>query len=450
MLGIAGVGMSGLAKLAQDRGDTVTGCDLEGGAVLEELRGRGIPCSVGHSPEHIDGSEIVVRSTAVPCSEPEILEAYRRQKVVLTRGRFLTKILPDKEIIGVTGSHGKTTTTWLISALLIRGGFDPSVIVGGRVKELGGNHRSGKGQYFVAELDESNGSHLEATPLYSVLTNIDREHTDYYTSPAKIRTSFEEYVRAAKPAGCVFGCWDDPLVKDILQVLGSERRWRSYGLSPDAEFTADDFQHGTDLMSFTVKRCGTALGRVRMRLPGEHNATNALAAIAVALEVGVPWDVITSTLAEVSGVDRRQEFLGAAGGVRVYDDYGHHFTEVKALLRAMRTRIKGRMIGIFQPHRFTRTKDLYAEFGDAFTGLDQLFVMPIYAACEEPIDGVSSQLIVDAVKANGQVRVESSDNPVHQVLGVLQPGDTVITIGAGNVWRVGVTILDELRRRSCQ
>lgn len=446
MVGTGGIGMSALAKFAQDRGAKVSGCDMVDSEMLEELRRRGIRCWVGHSPQHIEDAELVVRSTAVPATEPEILEAYRRHTVVLTRGKFLARILHEYTVIAVTGSHGKSTTTCFVAQVLLRAGLDPCVLVGGIVEDLGGNYRYGKGGFFVIELDESSGSHLELQPNFAVVTNIDWDHTDYYRSLSDVEKSFQIFVESVDGSGCLFGCWDDERVRPLLQIT---KRASSYGLSQGADLRAIDVEFLPDITHFSVSYKGKLLGRTFIRPPGLHNVRNALAGIAVGQELGIEWSAISEGLKECRGVKRRQEFVGSALGVSVYDDYAHHPTEVRELLKAMRTRVEGRIVAVFQPHRYTRTRDLHEQFGDAFDGVNYLVVTPIYPACEAEIEGISHELIVEAVRQSGKVPVEASLSPVESTLSILQHGDTLLTIGAGDVWKVGKEILEHLRRKEC-
>ena len=447
-LGIGGIGTSALAAMALESGAIVSGCDIKGGPMADRLAARGCRIQIGHDPVHLEGVELVVRSSAVPESNPEVQAALARHIPVITRARMLARMVADRRLVAVSGTHGKTTTTWMLAKLLLEARHDPSVMVGGVVDELGGNYRLGSGSCFVVEVDESDGSLLEFRPDFSIVTNLDLDHVDHYPDLAAVQAVFRRYVARTRSGGCVIMC------ADSLPALGALDGWTghliTYGFAETADFQAVNLRLEPEASTFDVRRPDGSLPDLRLALPGKHNVQNALAAVALAWTLGLDDAVVRRALDSLSGVRRRLEVKGIVAGVKVLDDYGHHPTEIRALIPSARRLTSGRLVAVFQPHRYTRTASLAAEFGGCFEGLDLLVILPIYSAGEEPIEGVTSELIARAVEAHGSppcVCHDDFDSARSFLIGQLQPGDSLLTIGAGDVYRLGEQLLADLGRQ---
>jgi UDP-N-acetylmuramate--alanine ligase len=441
-VGVGGIGMSAIALMAGECGASVSGCDVSDGPTMRTLAARDFRVSVGHDPAHLEGVALVVRSSAVSEDHPEIRAARERGIPVIGRARMLARLANGHRVVGIAGTHGKTTTTWIVASLLLEARYDPSVMVGGMVGELGGNYRVGAGQYMVTEVDESDGSLLEFQPYVSVVTNVELEHVDRYPDLGAVQETFREYLRGTQPDGCAVVCADCPAAMETLS--GSSKRSRTYGFQPGAEVRGRNLRLEGTRSRMDVERPSGPLDGLEVGLPGRHNAQNALAAVAVADELGIGDEPLRRALGQLVGVDRRLQVKGCVSGVRVVDDYAHHPTEIAATLAAMRQMVDGRLIGAFQPHRYSRTQQLGDKFGACFDKLDRLVILPIYGAGEEPIDGVTSQIVVDAVEERGNVPYTlcgSIAEAVEYVRGALAPGDTLITLGAGNVYQVGDALL---------
>ncbi len=442
---IGGIGMSALARIAVHRGSTVSGCDGVDGPVLDGLRERAITCHVGHSPAHLDGVDIVVYSTAVPLDSPEMAAAAERGIRIVHRGSFLAWLQDGHETVAVSGAHGKTTTTWIVANALIRAGLDPTVAVGGLVADLDGNSRCGTGGIFVTEADESDRSFLRLSPKYPVITNIDADHLDHYAGIGEIRDAFAQFAEPG-PGGAVIACIDGPHVEDILS--GVRGRKITYGIGR-GDIAAENVRLEPSRAVYDAVLPGCTLRDVVISMPGVHNVQNSLAALALAHELDLPMDAVCDALANTSHVGRRLEFRGCERGVSVYDDYAHHPAEIAATLEAARMLAPKRLVGIFQPHRYTRTLHLQREFGRAFDRLDLLLIAPIYAASEPPIEGVTSALIARRIEELGDVETELTadfDTAAGRLSADLEPGDTLITLGAGDVWQVGDAVLKDMKQ----
>ena len=447
-LGIGGIGTSALAAMALESGAEVSGCDIKTNPLTDQLAARGCRIHIGHDPAHLAGVELVVRSSAVPESNVEVQAALARHIPVITRARMLARMVSDRRLVAVAGAHGKTTTTWMLSKLLLEARHDPCVMVGGVVDELGGNYHLGSGSCFVVEVDESDGSLLEFRPDFSIVTNLDLDHVDHYPDLGAMQEVFRRYVARTRPGGCVIMC------ADSLPALGALDGWAgrlvTYGFAESADFQATRVRHEAFGSTFDVRRPHDTITDLHLNLPGRHNVQNALAAVALASVLGLDDGVLRRALSTLGGVRRRLEVKGTAGGITVLDDYGHHPTEIRALIPAARRIAAGRLIGVFQPHRYTRTAGLADRFGDCFDGLDLLVLVPIYSAGEEPIEGVSSRLIHQAVEAHGSppcVCLDGLDAAHSFLVDHLEPGDTVLTIGAGDVYRLGERLLEDLEER---
>ncbi|MDQ2948147.1 MAG: UDP-N-acetylmuramate--L-alanine ligase [Acidobacteriota bacterium] len=445
--GIGGIGMSGIAEVLLNLGYQISGSDLKLTATTERLAKLGAVIREGHSASNITGAKAVVVSSAVDRNNPEVLEARRLNIPVIPRGELLAELMRLKYGIAIAGSHGKTTTTSMTAALLSEAGLDPTVVVGGKVASMGGsNARLGNSNFLVVESDESDGSFLKLSPILAVITNIDREHLDHYASIDEIRKSFIEFINKVPFYGAAIVCLDDENVQQILPSIN--RRTITYGMSPQADLAVTGAESGHFDSTFRVHQRGRDLGEFRLRLPGLHNVLNATAAIGVGLELEVGLDQMRHALAEFSGVERRFQLRGQERGVTVIDDYGHHPTEIRATLAAARLCNYKRIHAIFQPHRYSRTQALMDEFAMSFHQADHVQVLDIYAASEEPIEGVSGSALTERMRALGHRSVEFAgtvDQAVDNILQSVREGDLVITLGAGNVWQAGDRLIEKLR-----
>lgn len=443
-IGIGGSGMSGIAEVLLTLGYKVSGSDMKASDVTKRLTQMGARVFIGHKPAQVQGAHVVVTSTAVGPENPELAEALKEKIPVIPRIEMLAELARLKYTVAVAGTHGKTTTTSLTSLVLQAGGMDPTVVIGGRLQNMGTGAKVGRGDYLVAEADESDGSFLKLTPTIAVVTNIDNDHLDYWRRMQSLYTGFEQFANKVPFYGAVILGVDDAGSRRILARL--RRPLVTYGLSAEAEIRAEDVQPSPEGTVFTVKRRNESLGQVRWKVPGRHNVINSLAAVAVGLELGVPFKTITEALSSFQGVGRRLEQKGEAGGVTVLDDYGHHPTEIKATLQALKERFpKRRRVVLFQPHRFSRTKILADEFVGAFHSVDQLFLTEIYPAGEKPVEGVSSQWLAEKFSAKKTpVTVIAKADAAGKLQSVLKPGDVLLTMGAGDVWKVGEALVAAL------
>ena len=445
-VGIGGSGMSGIAEVLLNLGYTVSGSDLKLSPVTGHLQTLGASVFAGHTADNVAGAHVVVTSTAVRPSNPEVAEARRRGVPVIPRAEMLAELMRLKYGIAIAGSHGKTTTTSMVALVLDRGGLDPTVVVGGRIGVLGSGARLGKGEYLVAEADESDRSFLKLSPTLAVVTNIDREHLDAYRDLADIQEAFVGFVNKVPFYGCAVVCLDDPPAKAILPRL--ERRVVTYGLSPQASVSARDLELRATGSSYTAVFQGRPLGTLTLEVPGAHNVTNSLAAVAVGLDLELPFEAIRQGLQSFTGVDRRFQVRGEAGGILVIDDYGHHPTEIRATLETLRRRAgTRRTLVLFQPHRFTRTQALWDEFCSAFRDADVLRLCDVYPASEDPIEGVTSEALAGAIGKRGHPDVAwvgdlraAGERLVREAVA----GDVVLTLGAGSVWTAGEELLRRL------
>ena len=439
--------MSGIAEVLLNLGYQISGSDVKLSPITERLAAMGARVFEGHAASNIAGARALVVSSAVEEQNPEVQEARRLQIPVIPRGELLAELMRLKYGIAVAGSHGKTTTTSLTATILNFAGLDPTVVVGGRVGTMGGsNARVGHSDFLVVEADESDGSFLKLAPIIAVVTNVDREHLDHYPSLDAIRSAFIEFVNKVPFYGAVIVCLDDPNVQGLLPEI--RRRTITYGASAQADVEASDIVHGPFVSEFNIRYRSTSLGRFTLRIPGHHNVLNAMAAIAVAMELDVKPDTIREGLATFSGVDRRFQMRGKERGITVVDDYGHHPTEIRATLDGARLCGFRRIHVLFQPHRYSRTFHLMDEFARSFLQADSVFVMDIYAASEQPIEGVTAEALADRIRQFGHRGVEyvgSIDRGVDALVGAAADGDLVLTLGAGNVWQAGEKVLERLR-----
>src|ERR1700761_6422699 len=448
-IGIGGIGMSGIAEILLSLGYPVSGSDLKPSPITERLAGLGATIFEGHAAANVLGAAVGVVSSAVNDLNPEVVEARASNVPVIQRAEMLAELMRLKYGIAVAGMHGKTTTTSMIATVLAAGGLDPTVVVGGRVDALGSNARLGKSQYLVAEADESDRSFLKLSPILSVVTNLDREHMDCYRDMQDVEAAFLEFMDRVPFYGACTACIDNPQLAALLPRV--QRRVFTYGTSPDADYVLRMLPAVEGVRSrFEVVANGVVLGPFALHVPGRHNVLNATAAVAIATQLDVSPDHIAQALKEFRGVDRRFQLKGTARGVSVVDDYGHHPTEIRATLNAARESGFQRVHVIFQPHRYTRTRDLMDEFATAFDDADTAQVLDIYAASEEPIAGVDSQSLVRAIGRDQVQYAPSFEDAVKRTVARAGDGEVIITLGAGSVSQAAIMVLDALRNATAK
>lgn len=449
-VGIGGIGMSGIAELLLNLGYQVSGSDLKASDITRRLADLGGTIYEGHKAAQITGADVVVKSSAVSESNPEIAAAREASLPVIPRAEMLAELMRLKYSVAVAGAHGKTTTTSIVASVLASGGLDPTVVIGGKLRGVDTNAVLGSGNFIVAEADESDGSFLRMAPSIAVVTNIDREHLDFYSDLDAIIDAFARFIDRIPFYGLAVVCLDNEPVQALIPRI--QKRLVTYGLSSQADIQAREVRCEGHTCRFLVYRKGEALGEVALNLPGMHNVYNALASLAVGFELGVSFEAIGKALAGLKGVRRRMEIKGECDGVIVVDDYAHHPTEIKSTLQAVRDSWRDhRKVVVFQPHRYTRTQALFDEFTRAFYQSDVLLVLPIYPAGEAAIPGVSHSAVCEGVKAHGHknvVCIERFEAAVEQLESLVEPGDVVITLGAGNVWEVGESLLRQLNNRN--
>ncbi len=456
-VGIGGIGMSGIAELLTNLGYEVTGSDVKRSSVTDRLATLGIRVRLGHAAEHVGEADVVVVSSAVRGTNPEVAAAVRRQIPVIPRAEMLAELMRLRYAIAVAGAHGKTTTASMIALVLERAGLDPTAVIGGRFSAFGSNARLGKGELMVAEADESDQSFLKLFPTLAVMTNIDREHLENYGSFGALQQAFVDFANKVPFYGAVVACADDPHLSSVLPRI--TRRVTTYGLNAkDADLSASDVTLGPMTASAIVRRRmrrapengePEILGPVSLKVPGRHNLQNALAAIAVGLELGLPFERIVAGLRDFRGAERRFEVRGEPNGILVVDDYGHHPTEIAAVLDAARP-LQRRIVVAFQPHRFTRTALLLDAFGPAFAGAHHLVLADIYGAGEDPIPGVTTEALAAAIRESVGVAIDVA-GPIENVAGavarVARPGDLVIILGAGSIGTIAEHVIEVLGRK---
>lgn len=445
-VGIGGVGMSGIAEVLLTLGHRVSGSDIVETAASRRLAALGARITYGHDAAAIDeGLSVVVISSAVKYSNPEVLRARELRIPVIPRAEMLAELMRMKSGIAVAGTHGKTTTTSLVATILARAGLDPTVVIGGKVHGIGSNAQLGKGEILVAEADESDGTFLMLSPTIAVVTNIEPEHLDHYGDMERVKSAYLEFMNRIPFFGAAIVCLDDVTIRSLLPHI--RKRVITYGTAPDADFVARDIVvHGMETR-VAIDRGGSPWGELTVRLPGRHQALNAVAAVAVATELDVAFETAAAALAEFGGIHRRFEVCGEASGIMVVSDYGHHPTEIRATLAAAREAFNRRIVVLFQPHRFTRLRDLFTEFLDAFDHADKLYLTDVYPAGEDPIEGVNGELLHFALKRRGHLDVSYVPD-WQRLVPVVQPdlraGDLVIVLGAGNIHDVGEEMVRSL------
>ena len=444
-VGIGGIGMSGIAEVLLNIGYEISGSDIGQSSTVKRLKDLGATITIGHSAENVEGAGVVVTSSAIKSDNPEVLRAKEINIPVIPRAEMLAELMRLRYGIAVAGSHGKTTTTSMTAAVLSYGKLDPTIVVGGRVKTMGTNARLGSGDFMVVEADESDGSFLKLSPVISVLTNIDEEHMDYYKNMDELENTFMAFLDKIPFYGLSVLCIDCPRIKELSNNF--KKRFITYGFDKEAELRAQDVKISGFETKFDVYLNGADLGSVTLHVPGRHNAQNALAAIAIGMELGMSFEDTSKGLSEFRGIDRRLQIKGKQRGITVIDDYAHHPSEIEVTLSAIKESHDGRVVVIFQPHRYSRTKLLFDEFARVLVDTDMLYIMDIYAASEEPIDGVSSEILCQSVieKGGKNVRYLNGEDMLSTVLDDLKQNDIVLTLGAGNIWAFGEKIVEGLR-----
>jgi len=447
-VGIGGIGMSGIAEVLLTLGYVVSGSDLTESETTRRLARLGARVHLGpHDADQVTADiDVLVISSAVAFANPEVSRARDLKIPVIPRAEMLAELMRMKYGVAVAGSHGKTTTTSLVAAVLGEAGRDPTMVVGGKLRALGTNARLGQGEFLVAEADESDGTFLLLSPIVAVVTNIDREHLDYYRDMEHVRDAYLQFVHRVPFYGLAVLCIDNVNVRALLPHV--RKRFVTYGTSPDADWQARDLRVGGLETVFEVWRDGRHLGAVRLHMPGRHHALNALAALAVAEDLEIPFRIAAHALDDFGGIHRRFEVKGEEQDILVVDDYGHHPEEIRATLRAAREGFPRRLVVAFQPHRYTRTRDLFAEFLEAFDDADVLVLTDIYSAGEERLDGASSEAMYQALKRRGHLDVRfvpARERIAETLLDLVRPGDVVLTLGAGDIHRTGDELLSLLR-----
>ncbi|MDD2616826.1 MAG: UDP-N-acetylmuramate--L-alanine ligase [Candidatus Cloacimonetes bacterium] len=446
-IGIGGIGMSGIAEFLFNQGLEISGSDMKLTELTNHLESLGIKISEGHDPALIEDADVVVKSSAVKDDNPEIVAAKAMKIPVIRRAEMLAEITRMSFSIGISGTHGKTTTTSMAGLVLEAAGLDPTIIVGGKVKNFGSNNVMGSGKYIVVEADEYDHSFLSLTPCIAGITNVDEDHLDCYRNLDDIKGAFIEYANKVPFFGSVIACLDDPGVQSILPEIN--KKIVTYGLSRQANVQALNIVMKDFQASYDLAYKGYKLGRISMNVTGKHNIQNSLLAASIGLELDLPFKSIQAGMAAFNGVYRRFELKGEAAGITIYDDYAHHPTEIMATLEGFKDSVDRRIVALFQPHLYSRTRDLYEKFGKAFFSCDCLILAPIYPARELPIPGISSKLIADVAIQSGHHQVHTiadKDQIVDETIALLKEGDILITIGAGNVWQYGEEILNKLKK----
>lgn len=445
-VGIGGIGMSGIAELLLNLGYQVSGSDLQLSDITQRLAALGGSITAGHAAANIEGADVVVTSSAVTAENPEVRAAETSAIPVIPRATMLAELMRLKYSIAIAGAHGKTSTTSIVSTVLAQGGLDPTIVIGGKLKSIGSNAVMGQGDFIVAEADESDGSFLKMSPTIAVITNIDREHLDFYKDLDEIKATFSRFIDRIPFYGLAVLCLDNEPIQDLIPEI--KKRFTTYGLSSQADFQARNVAFDGLQSCYSVYRHGSKMGEITLNLPGIHNVYNSLASIAVGLELDIPFDVIKQALETLEGVQRRIEIKGESKGVTVIDDYGHHPTEIKTTLQAIKESWPDRRkVVVFQPHRYTRTQALFDDFTRAFYQTDLLLVLPIYAASEPVIEGVDSRRLCEAIIAHGHKEahyVDSFESAVRLLSQNLNSGDLLVTMGAGDVWQIGESVLRTL------
>jgi UDP-N-acetylmuramate--alanine ligase len=452
-VGIGGIGMSGIAELLLNLGYVVSGSDVRETDITRRLASLGASICIGHKADHVKGSDVVVLSSAISEDNPEAVAARGLGKVpVIRRAEMLAELMRLKYSVLVAGAHGKTTTTSMVSTVLARGGLDPTVVIGGRLNAWGTNAKLGRGDFMVAEADESDGTFLLLPPTIAVVTNIDLEHLDFYRDIEHIQQTFLEFINRIPFYGQAVLCLEDENIQTIIPKIG--KRFATYGFSPQADFQARDMRSKQFTTSYRAFHHHEELGEIEIPIPGRHNVLNSLAAVAVGRELDLDFKDVQAGLRDMTGVHRRFQVKGEAGGVLVLDDYGHHPTEIRAVLETLsQTYPDRRHVVAFQPHRYTRTQALKDQFARCFYQSDVLLLTEIYAASEKPIPGITGSNLAREIEAHGHHHLHfcpTMEDMLEKLVDIVAPGDVVITMGAGSIWQLGESLLDKLVNRSSE
>ena len=444
-VGIGGIGMSGIAEVLLNLGYHISGSDIKETEVTRRLQTLGCEIFYGHRKENVKEADVVVVSSAIRQGNPEVEVAEQRLIPVIPRAEMLAELMRMKVGIAIAGTHGKTTTTSLIATVLAAGGLDPTVVIGGRLNSIGSNARLGQGEFLVAEADESDGSFLNLMPTIAVVTNIDPEHLDYYLGIEEIKETFLSFINKIPFFGLAVLCLDHPNIQNLIPRL--KKRFTTYGLTTQADFQAKEIVFEGLSTTFDVLHQRQEVGRLRIQMPGLHNVYNALATVATAFELDIPFHIVQETLRDFSGIQRRFQIKGERKGILIVDDYGHHPVEIIATLKAARTGWERRIVAVFQPHRYTRTKALFHDFLTAFYDADILILTDIYPAGEDRIEGVEAKALFEGLREYGHkdvIYLADKREIIEHLLRILAPGDLVITLGAGDIWQVSEELVSRL------
>jgi UDP-N-acetylmuramate--alanine ligase len=450
-VGIGGAGMSGIARILLELGYTVAGSDLQASEITKRLENLGAIIYSGHHENNVQSNvDIVVISSAIPANNPEVVKAKKLGIPVIPRGEMLGRLMKRQRGVAVAGAHGKTTTSSMISLVFEKNGYDPTVVLGGELNDIGGNAKLGQGEFMIAEADESDGSFLKLLPGITVVTNIENDHLDYYGTKENIMMAFTKFILKTPPEGFTVLCMDDPGLAQLMPELEGKVKIVKYGFSREADYVVDNLRQDGFRTKFTVTNKGKLLGEISLSIPGKHNICNALAAVATGMECGLSFAEAAKALADFQGVHRRFEKKGERDGIYIYDDYAHHPSELKATLAAARSVTPKRLVAVFQPHRYSRTQLLKQEFGTAFKDADELIITDIYAAGEQPIAGISTNLIIEEIQKQTGQKVEyipDKSQIAARLAEIVCSGDLVLTMGAGNIWSVGVELYELLMKK---
>ena len=444
-VGIGGIGMSGIAEVLLNLGYHISGSDVKETEVTRRLQALGCEIFYGHRKENVREADVVVISSAIRQGNPEIEVAEQRLIPVIPRAEMLAELMRMKIGIAIAGTHGKTTTTSLIATVLAAGGLDPTVVIGGRLNSIGSNARLGQGDFLVAEADESDGSFLKLMPTIAVVTNIDPEHLDYYHGIEEIKEAFLSFLNKIPFYGLAVLCLDHPNIQSLIPRL--KKRFTTYGLTTQADFQAKEIVFEGLSATFDALHHQKEIGRLKLQMPGLHNVYNALATLATAFELDIPFEVVQEALRDFSGIQRRFQIKGEKNGILIVDDYGHHPVEIVATLRAARTGWERRIVAVFQPHRYTRTQALFQDFMTAFNDANVLILTDIYPAGEDRIEGVEAKALYEGIRDYGHkdvTYIADKKEIVNHLLRIITPGDVVITMGAGDIWQVSEELVKQL------
>jgi len=445
-IGIGGTGMSGIAKILMNMGYTVSGSDLKVSEALIRLKDAGAKVFIGHHVSNVKGADLVVVSSAIPKSNPEYVEAIESNIPVVHRADMLSFLMASKKGIAVSGAHGKTTTTSMISLIMEKNGFDPTVIIGGELNDIGGNATLGKGEFLVAEADESDGSFMKLNPYIAVITNIENDHMDYYKNMENMKKAFKTFVSNVKQDGFIVLGNDNEYVREMIKDINN-KEYYTFGINYKSDFMPRNIRVEGFSTQFDIYFREKLLGELQLNVPGMHNIFNVMAAIAVGNRLGISIEGMREAIKTFQGVQRRFQIIGDVGGIKVIDDYAHHPTEIEATLKAARSCKPRKVYAIFQPHRYTRTQNLAKEFGSAFVDADEIILTNIYSAGEKPINGVSSELIAESLRENGKkvVFIKSREDILDYIIDKVVPGDYILTIGAGDISDTAYSIVYKLK-----